>query len=360
MSAQWEFIVAHPAGGADIVGLTHATGRRLLVRLLDAGEASCTLNGLELESAAVVELATDLRVVRDGTGLFRGRIGPSSDTLAADTQTCEITAWDYREVLTRRFLFTGDSALSATGVEQSLIAWHAIQATQGRTGGDLGITRGVTPSSTVNRTVTFDPGLSVREAVDTVAQLNNGFQWEIGPDLKFNAWNQRGTDTGFVIDLGGTAASINRRVDPGRFANWLQDSGKLGDIVSRAASGLATAPEGRWESLFTDNAIGDTTILGLRADWLLALYSPIQPAWTATLRRGVWGGPSDLWVGDTVGLQVSTPRFSVDASYQVLELAIELDDADIETVQVTVGDRPVTLDRRLRKMLYRLLALERP
>jgi len=360
VSAQWEFVIANPAGGVDLVGLTHATGRRLNVRLLDAGEASCTLNGLETEAAAAVELASDLRVLRDGVALFRGRIGPSSDTLTVDTQTAEIAAWDYRQLLERRHLFAGDSALTATGVEQSLIAWHAIQATQARTGGNLAITRGAVPGSAVNRTVTFDPGLSVREAIDQIAQLDNGFEWEIGADGKFNAWNQRGADRGFVVDLGGTAASITRRVDPSRFANWLQDVDKLGDIVTRQVSDLATRPEGRWEQLFSDTALNDTTVLGLRADWLLAQYSTIQPAWTATLRRGVWGGPGDLWIGDTVGIQVATPRLTVDTSYRVLELAIELDDADVETVAVTFGDRSVTLDRRLRKIQQRLDALERP
>jgi hypothetical protein len=63
----------------------------------------------------------------------------------------------------------------------------------------------------------------------------------------------------------------------------------------------------------------------------------------------VWGGPSDIWVGDPVTLAVQSGRLDVQVPLRVYELKCDLDDnSDAATVQLTLGAVPPS-----RKWLYR-------
>lgn len=374
MSA-WTFALGPPApGGGTDWELTAAKGRKVTFRLSGNSEASFTLDGRHGDATKIVELATDLHVLRaDQPGvpadrLFRGRIGPTDDDVTANTHRMNVTALDYRALLQRRTLYS-DSTLSWSGLEQALIAWNLLQQTQIRPGGNLGITQGVGTSTGVARDRTYEAGDSIGQRVQELSEVIDGFEWDISTpsptELKLDIWPQRGTDRGVILEFGGLAASIRRTVDPGEYANALRLTGQQPEgggteptPAERAAADIATRPEGRWDRASGTNIVLQDS-LNDRADWQLADSQVVRPAYVVKLKAGAWRGPNHIWLGDPVRLVVRSGRLMVDTSLRVQEVAVDIADDGNESVTLSIGrPRP---DYRLRASAteQRLSELER-
>src|ERR1035438_2420024 len=107
--ARWEFVVGPPAPtGGHTDELAQCTNRTVTFRLADQSEASVTMNDRNGSTNNIVQLASDLHVLRNGTELFRGRMGPSSDTIDTASHVVTFTAICYRGLLSRRRLFASD------------------------------------------------------------------------------------------------------------------------------------------------------------------------------------------------------------------------------------------------------------
>jgi hypothetical protein len=353
MADQWTFAAgATPPGGTPSVALSNARGRTLTMRVAaDQGhEADFTLDGKDPQAADFTELASDLWVYRAGfpLPLFQGRIGPTTDTLTDAGHQVAVTASDYRALLGRRRLFTGDT-LSWASVEQALICWQMIQATQGRAGGNLGIVPGLGQVTGVARTLAYAAGDFIGADITATSQLDTGFDWDISPygsqDLRFDVFYPfRGTSRGVVLEYGGSLAkSITRAVDPGAYANALLVTGDSSATLTPAqpeAADIATRPEGRW-----DQVVGTTQLtasgLASRAAWELADAEVITPAYTVVMQPQAWQGPGHIWIGDQVQVRIASGRLAVDAPYRVLELAVAIGDDGDERVTLQVGAIPV-------------------
>jgi hypothetical protein len=354
--ARWAFVLTDTAG-KKIGELTAAKGRKLTARLSSPSEASFTIDGRHRQAAEIAERRTDLIVYRNGVKVFRGRVGAAQDQAGPDRHTVSpVTALDYRAVLDPRLTFT---ALTFTGVDQSAIAWALITDTQGRTGGNLGITRGLGQTTGVLRDRTYEAGKSVGELITQLSEVINGFDWDITPDLKFDVhYPQRGTDRGVVLDYGGTVKTFSRT--PGQYANVVRVSGADGVApVVREVADLATRPEGRVEAQFGFPDVTQAATLAQKADRLLAELSAAEPSYTVTLKT--WGGPGELWLGDPVELVVKTGRLDEVSVRRVVEVDVDVDDSGVETVQVSLG-QPSLRTRHLRRtndVQRRLTELER-
>lgn len=365
MTARWAFVAADRFGVARHQ-LTGARSRRLSAALDGPAQAAFTVDGRTEDADFVDEVRSDLIVYRDGAKLFRGRAGPAQDQLSADAHTVTVTALDYRAMLDRRILLAGDT-LQFTQVDQSAIAWALASASFARAAGGLGITRGTGQTTGVLRDRTYEPGKSCGEAVQQLAEVGGGFEWDVDPDLRFNVHHpQRGDQRlDVVLDYGGRVAGLSRSVNPSDFANSVRVSGReaSGDTVGpapalRTAANVATAPEGRWEAQVGTDLITTAAVAG-RADFELTQRAQIRPAYTATLAPGVWTGPESFWVGDTVRLVVMSGRLRVDTQVRVHGFEFDIDDDGSETVAVSLGPRPEDLLRRLRRVTTRLGDLER-
>jgi hypothetical protein len=343
--------------------LPHATARSLKLRLTGSSEASFTVDGTTDDAAAVQELVSDLWVMRNGFTLFRGRVGPSSDDLNGTSHTCQFTVGDYRALLQRRLLFDGD-LLTYTNNRPQDIAVNLLFTTQNNAGGNLNITVGSLSQGPL-RTITYPAGQSIGQAIEQLSLMDSGFNWDIVPQTgvvgqQFFMWPSRGNNRGEVLDYPGRIQSARRAVDPGTYANAIRETGNTGLAAVRLeASDIATRPEGRW-----DAQNGDTTLLNVasvtsRANYDLAQGQQVVPAWTVTLRPGSWGGPTDLWLGDFVTLQVNSGRLAVDDFLRIYEIDIDLDDADNETVTLTLAALDPFKRRRLRQYDFRITQLER-
>lgn len=367
--AAWNFVVHDLATDRELAELTAARDRRLTVRLADAHDASLTVSGRHEQSRHVGPgLTRDLIVYRDAVKLARLRILRPHDTGDSAAHTVQVSARSYRDLLIRR---TVQTALSYAATEQEAIGWNLVAHTQAQTGGDLGVTRGTGQTTGITRDRDYPPGADIRRALDDLAMADDGFDWDIDPDLIWTVWHpERGEARDFTLhydlEAGGNCTGFDRQPDPTSFGNVViaTHPGALAPEIREAAD-LATAPEGRWEitQAFGDSA--DSTELGEQADGLLTAVKRVRHTTTMTLAPGAWSGPGDLWLGDTCKcVIVSPPRYdpadgtAVDEQLRVVEMEFSRMDS-METVKVTL-DRatpdPVREDREIRQ---RLAALER-
>jgi hypothetical protein len=231
----WKFLYGppQPVGGvtAEVV---QAKNKTLTLRT-EPGQnhqASFDVNGRSAAAADIVELETDVYVMFGDNILFDGRVGDSQDTLDADEHRTVINAYDYREVLRRRAVLPGDTVSWPTSTARSDIAWQMIKATQGRDGGNLGITRGlIEDTSNTLPSYTATLGDYIGDDIDTLAQLSPAFEWEINPygmaDLRLDIFSPRkGQDNDVVLTYGDNRiAQITRKVDPSTFADAVYVTG---------------------------------------------------------------------------------------------------------------------------------------
>lgn len=345
-------------------------------------EVSFDADGASEAIAGITELETDLIVMYGSQILFCGRVAPAQDTLTASAHRTVITALDYREVLRRRLVFgdPGDQ-LSWTGIDQAVIAWNLIQSTQARPGGNLGIARGAGQATGIPRTWNATAGDYIGDDITALAQLDNGFEWQINPyglaDLRLDVFypqqgnmggsvsNQPGGGpaapvtggSGVVLQWGdGRVSSITRNVDPSAFADAVYVTGDTTFALTPQhleAADIATRPEGRWDSVI-GTADNIQFILNEHAVFLLAQAQVLTPSYTITFYPGTWGGPSDIWLGDTVTLQIDSGRLEVSAALRVVEMAFAISADNTETLTLTIGAIPFRFHKVIPKIIRHL------
>lgn len=345
--------------------MPNAKQRSLKLALRGSSTASFSLDGYADEAGDITELVTDVWAVRNGQCLFRGRVGPSSDDVDSASHTVQFTAGDYRGVLARRQLFDADP-LTYTAADRADIAWGLVSTTQAQSGGNLGIVRGVGQQLGVAQTITYPAGQIIGPALGQLQAMDAGFDYDITPSLSstamtFDIWPYRGINASRVLSYPGPIAAFTRHVDPGDYANAIRETGDTGLAAVRVeASDIATRPEGRWDAQLGDTTLLDAPSVASRASFDLALRSEVVPAWTVKLRPNFWGGPTDVWVGDTVLLHITSGRLAVEGiQYRVQEIQIDLDDSDNETVTLTLGSLLAGQRAGDRSVSYRLTQLER-
>jgi hypothetical protein len=362
----WTFAAAASWAGLPTVELSEATSRSVTWRLVGNSEAALTLPGLSPQVLTITELISDLWVMRNGVPLFRGRFGASSDAADENSVNVQFGAADYREVLHRRILFEGMTK-SYTSADQSAIAWGLVSATQGVTGGNLGIVRGVGATTGIIRPQTdFQYGDVIGERLDSQSQVADGFDFDINPTsgstaLTFDLYYPgRGSALPVVLDYGGRVAQFGRTVDPSTYGNAARGTGA--DTLAATtvtAAGLTGDPAGRWDLQFSDSAITNSSVLAAKTLQTVQTGQFVQPAWTVTLSPNTWGGPTDFWLGDQVTLAVKTGRLNVTESLRVYEIGLSLDTEDTETITVTLGAPNPRLNKTVRALDRRLKAVER-
>lgn len=360
--ARWSWAMG-PWSALPTLALADATKRSLKLRLTGTSEAGFNLDGTTPEAAAMQELVTDIWCIRNGFTLFRGRLGGTDESDDATTCAVAYTVGDYRALLQRRLLFDTDT-LTYTSVEQSSIAWGLISSTQAQPGGNLLLSNAAAATGTA-RTITYPAGQSIGQAIEQLSTMDGGFNWDVVPTTgqvgqAFTVWPSRGEAGQRVVDFPGCVQKYRRVVDPGTYANAVRETGNTGiAAVTLAASDIATRPEGRWDVQLGDTSLLDAPSVTSRAAYDLAARQEIVPTYTVTMQPGSWGGPPDIWLGDSVLLVINTALRQVAENLRVFEIDIDLDDADNETVTLTLSALDPFKRARARQYDFRLTALER-
>jgi hypothetical protein len=361
----WQFVALDDDGVP--LGEIDAHDRRVTWRVMDACDAEFAISADSLQGF-IAEGINDVAVYRDHSLLFRGRMVSSScDNLSADAANITVGIVDYRSLLGHRTIWPGTTAIVSgySTVVQAAIAWDLINDSQAPVGGSWGITQGTGSTTGINRTRAvgfYTTGQNLREAVDDLGRLSNGFDWEIDPLLRFNVYYpRRGSLRDFVITRGNTS-SLTRSVDLSTYANIVRVSGDTGVTPWYWGAGdLATRPEGRWELQEGNTDLKSVAATTARSERLFNDSSTIQPAYTATLSALSGWDPTKLWVGDTCPIRVARGSLDIDTTGRVVELTADIGDNNDETVSMTFDKPPMSsrLVRDLRSMATRLDRLDR-
>jgi hypothetical protein len=358
----YQFVLG-PAGGNPAVDLTFARNRALDLKLSEPSTASFVIDGRSEQAAEILELATEVSVFRDRELLFRGFVGATSDNITEDRHDVQVTVVDYRGRLDRIIL---DNDITYTTELDRNIGWELIDDAQAKTGGDLGITRGPALSGLTSRTITFTGGISVREALDRLASLAPGFDWDITPEREFVLFDERGSDKGVILDYGGLVSAVSVNFDPSTYANAVRVSGDpdATNAQFEAATDIGDRPEGRYETQLGLTDIVTNPTLAARATRLLAEREAIKSSFQVTLRNGDsdlirWGGLDDIGLGDTCRMVVRSGRLDINRLVRVFEIRVTIGADNNETVTLTLDAPEETFVDRIRRQQARLEVLER-
>lgn len=359
---RWDLTAHLPKTSVPLTDMAGAAGIKATFRLREPSTLEWTMRGGDPAAQEIVELGTDVMAWRNGVRLARYRVAPTTDDLDEDRHSISYGAFDYRGVLARRAVIGG--GMSWTGVDQAQIAWDMVgwaQNTMLVAGGDMGISRGLGQTTGRTRDRNYEPGKKIGQAIDELANVIDGFDWDVSPDLTLDIYYPaRGVTRDFVAHYGATVSRLRRVVDPGDYANAVRFSGGDGTTaVVAIAPDIAERREGRWDAQVGDPDITVQATVNERAPSTLVELDDIRPSYTATLTAGAWNGPATLWLGDTCRLVARSGRLDVDTSARVVEIAVEVGDDGGETVAVTF-DRPApSLLRRLAAAPNRLTNLEK-
>jgi len=315
------------------------------------------VNGKNPTAAFIDELATDVLVYRNREAIQRFIVTGLRDELDESSHYVTVNAFDYRARLARRFIKTQQTFSAEDDVD---IAWDVIDTAQAETNGGMGITRGVYPPG-VSLTGGFASGVKVDEAIDILANIDDGFDWEIDADLKFNIYRPRGTTKQRILDWGGLDKKASRTFAVERFANVVRVSGD--DTVTPVVEGAGSSSVGRWESELGYSAVSNQTLLdGLAVD-ALSRAAEDAYAYQMTLRDSeglqVWQGPTDIGLGDTLRLVIRSGRLNVNELKRVTEIHVVADESGGEQVTFTLEGVEPTFAQRIANVLRRLDELER-
>jgi hypothetical protein len=369
---RWLFTLNAPQpDGSQLAAIGQSGPRQLIVRQApgEHHEASFDIQGTDVASLATTgkELAADVQVWLEGKILFCGRLGLERDANDGTGPRFNPTAYDYREVLRRRN-FAAITPPSYSGSDRGFIAWNMISLTQGLTGGNLGIARGLNPTVGLVSTAAYTKDSFVGVEIDNLAQMDAaGFDWDVVPhgpaDLRLDLWpGGRGTDKGVILEWGGPLlASYTRVTDPSEYGNTLllSTTGGASPInpVYLQAADLATRPEGRWD-LAVGTQLTTSDALATAGPWYLGQSQVVNPTYTLVMRAGAWQGPDHVWIGDLVHVRIKDGRLAVDDLLPVSELQFDIDAQNIEVVTVTAGRSAFKYRHPIARILRRLAALE--
>jgi hypothetical protein len=368
-----------------------------------------TMPGNHRQTGQIEPLVSDVLVFRDDYPVDRFRVVSRALTKDSGRMTATFAAVSYRALLDAWIFHDSDTRSWASPIEQTLMAWNILNEGQLKSSGGLGITRGVLPQTAVNRTLTgsaadgdanrpeyFLAGMKRSEAIDNIAHMINGFEWSIEPDvgnpyraLKFNTWNfgqrnQHATRSDLLLDDGGSMMSWSHTVTPTEYANVIRFTGA--DTTQENDSEVQATPilpawspssrnptggasEGRWERALSDTGLTTQQAVNDRAPQAFANAHNYLPEITATLRRGSWRGPEQLWLGDKARLIITEPVLGpatgedewilyIDEDVRVVEVKVNVDDLGAEDVQLSLNRPAFSTLSSSRNLSDRLTRLE--
>jgi hypothetical protein len=397
------------AGGPGRIGeLTRASSRSMNFSTEDGTSLSFTMPGGHPQTAQIIPLRSDVLVFRDDVPAQRFRIVSRALTSNAGILSATFSGVSYKTLFDAWVFHDSDTRSWPTATEQANIAWSIISAGQAKPFGNLGITQGVKPKAPVLRTRIgekddknvvhpfYEAGKSRGEAVRDMAELTDGFEWDIEPSptdpyngLVFNAWSKSTggrnqfapARSSLILSDGGTIVNWSHTITPTEYGNVVRVSGS-GD--GSGADIEAPNPDfpvwqpgnqdpaentdlGRWER----NVSVDVPTQGdvvLQAPAALDRANLYLAEVTVDLRRGRWQGPRQLWIGDTTRLVISPPVdgpltnppsyvIYIDEDVRVVEIGVNVDDLGAEDVTLSLNRprfSPATNRRNINDRLTRL------
>jgi hypothetical protein len=336
----WAFVIGDQHIGPQYQ-LTGARSPTLSFHTNDSATLSFSLDGNDPALPFITELVTDIWVYLNGTLMFRGRIGSTTDTLdgQADTYTVQCNAFDYREWLGRQILQPSHVWSWSSVTHAKIIGDLFTYCVNGQSGIHPAFTLDTSRLATTLVNFNITPGTSVKETISTMT----GFEWQVFPSstagLTLRAISQwyYNLNNSFVMEYGGSVDQVTRTLDTSQYANSTVYTGDMNLAPVQAdASGIATLPQGRIGEVVSNSAIVDVTHLAKAASDEAARAQAVVPGWTCHLAPGSWQSPADAWLGDICKFYVKRGRLFVNDKYRITDIDIQVNDDSSKASDVTL------------------------
>lgn len=287
-----------------------------------AHDFTFTLDAQTQAALHATDYSYDVWAWRDGVLFFRGPIVNLDHTGGADQHTISYTANSYRSRMGR--LNANLQSDSASGGSYSLgthngpdAAWTLISGHLGASAGSGGtdlfgrlVKGAITSPSASTFAASVNTGVDLASAIDSLADVQ-AFDWDLVANdstgkIEFQAWQPgRGSarpDHAFVYIFGkpGNNCTWQRTQDVTQYANRVYINGQNTSGTQWIGSAQADwKPAGRYTTVIDGSSLDvDSSKYDAQAKKKLLELSNPTPAYTITPREGLWGGPSDLWLGD--------------------------------------------------------------
>lgn len=364
-----------------ITEILEARSRRLEKQWNKPARLTFSMDGRHPTAALIRELMTDVSAWRwdDHRGgdvcMFRGVVSHSQDVLSEQRHTVNFICYDYAKMLERRYLLIPQRTV-ITGNDQDVIV-QALLTYLPVSGGNIPfspgdylplLARNAAPdggprgNSGRLRDRTYPGGTSIGEAIFNLAEVINGFDWDVWPGVNGNTnpdlfrifYPYQGvTRTDVALIYGSTVASVSRTVNSGDYANYWRVLGNNGSedpdaiqIYGEArhldANNVGQVPIGTWMGWENQPDVTQQNTLTTIAEGNLSRSALLTPSYSLGLTPG-WYRAGYPNIGDTVPLVIQSGRLNVDTEVRVIGLTyIPNDDAaGGEDVEITVG-RPAS------------------
>lgn len=270
---------------------------------IDLQGASVTLVilGHTPEADVVDELVTDLWLLGDFPMRYRvWAVWQDFDEHGDDRISFQ--AVTYERLMNRRLVGAGGLLYNNTDV--GTILWNAIQHTQAKPGGDLGITAG-TITAGVTTSIDWQPGENIGARVEEMMNAA-GCYWYIDEDKAVQVVRRDLTTPILEPIMWGVNARALQRASAGvGFSNSIYVSGAAETTALFATHpDIATDPRGLWESAMAVPTETVQSALTATANGELALRYQGLSRWNVTYVAEHWIGASRIQPGDKATLIV--------------------------------------------------------
>lgn len=277
--------------------------------------------------------AYQTKIYRNGTLVWAGEQAVRSGNLkAASDNIVKITSYEYAELLAHRYT---DEYVRYSSTDAGAIAWGLINTAQGETNGSMGITQG-TIETTQDRDRTYE-NKNILEAIQQLAEVNNGFDFEITPAKVFNVYSRKGVDrtATTVFEWGTNVESMSINEDFSTPVNQTIVLGENNRVVRTDTS--AASIYGLRETTESAFNVTETTTMNDKGDAINQKYNTQLTTIgfkQLTNTRPFFGAIS---LGDTVKIRVDQGFYNINNNYRIYGYNITVDSKNKESIEYTIG-----------------------
>jgi len=341
----WKFYIRDKSGKL-VASLVNARARWFKEGLNQGGSAGFILD-IDDKNATEDILKinqNELVIVYKGFEMFGGQISTIRKVAEGNVKYWEVTCKQFFNLLEQRFCgYNKSTGLSEPRefitTQAGMIAWTLIDESQNETNGDLGIIKGTIQDS-VTRTKTYERK-NIAEAIKELADNDYGFDFEITPNKVFNVYYpMKGSlREDIIFRYPGNCLSmdctlngwdiVNHELGLGRHWGGQEIYYVVDDVSSQVDYGrrekIASYKDVEIQSFLNDMVTQDV-------------------AWNKDINKVVKFSAfidtkSDLYMyelGDAV--RVIADEFDIDDVLYVYERQVSIDDNELVTVNLTLGD----------------------
>lgn len=251
---------------------------------------------------------------------------------------CTIYCYDWLYALKDRYTA---QTVTYTDVDAGLIFWNAINTSQLKTNGNLGITKG-TIANTQNRDRTYNNKQLLELGIE-LSDVIGGFDFEITDDKVFNVYTVKGDDLtdSLILEYGRNLQNVSIDED---FTTPCNNAIVLGEVIDETELTRVDRPDTTTQAkyklremvLSADNVIDEDT-LNAKGDAMLYKYKEPLIKITFEVIRGMID-VTQFSLGDLIRLIIKKGCYNIDSTYRIFEWTVGHENDNTEKLSLILGE----------------------